>query len=194
VPPTESTRDAGFPTLVAAAREGSPDALTDLFRTYQPRLLRYLRAQERGMADDLAADVWEAVAGGLSRFDGDEAGFRSWLFTIARNRLIGHRRTIARRRTDPVAHHDLNRTDEWGWGADPAWLVVRQLGVQQTVEALVAGLPPDQSEVILLRVVAGLDVADVARITNRSPGSVRVTCHRALRRLATHVDAEALAE
>jgi RNA polymerase sigma-70 factor (ECF subfamily) len=179
---------------VAAAREGSPDALTDLFRTYQPLLLRYLRAQERGMADDLAADVWVAVAGGLGRFDGDEAGFRSWLFTIARNQLIGHRRKVARRRTEPVADHDINRADEWGWGADPAWQVVRQLGVQQTVETLAAGLPVDQAEVILLRVVGELDVAEVARITNRSSGHVRVLCHRALRRLATRVDAEALAE
>jgi RNA polymerase sigma-70 factor (ECF subfamily) len=38
---------------------------------------------------------------------------------------------------------------------------------------------------VLLRVVGGFDVPDVARIMNRTPGSVRVLCHRALRRLAT---------
>jgi RNA polymerase sigma-70 factor (ECF subfamily) len=199
VPPTESTHIDGFPTLVAAAREGNPRALTEVFRTYQPRLLRYLRAQERDMAEDLAADVWLAVSRGLGRFDGDEAGFRSWLFTIARHRVIEHRRRAARRRTDPVPDRDFDRPVDRGWGGDPAWLVIEQLGAQETVEAMVAGLPPEQVEAILLRVVGGLGVAEVARIMGRSPGNVRVLSHRALKRLAARAgapraDAEALAE
>ena len=54
--------------MLAAAGEGEHWALTELFRAYQPPLLRYLRAQEPGMADDLAGDVWVAVAGQLVRF------------------------------------------------------------------------------------------------------------------------------
>ncbi|HEX7105467.1 MAG TPA: sigma factor-like helix-turn-helix DNA-binding protein, partial [Acidothermaceae bacterium] len=49
--------------------------------------------------------------------------------------------------------------------------------------ALIAKLPPEQAEIIVLRVVAGLEVADVARVVRKSPGSVRVTTHRALRKL-----------
>lgn len=44
--------------------------------------------------------------------------------------------------------------------------------------------PPDQAEVVLLRVVAGLSVEQVAKILGKSAGSVRVAQHRALRRLA----------
>jgi RNA polymerase sigma-70 factor, ECF subfamily len=194
VPPTEPTRDLAFPLLVAAAGEGQQAALTDLFRAYQPRLLRYLRAQEPAMADDLAAEVWLAVARGLERFSGDEAGFRSWLFTIARHRLIEHRRRQARRRTDPVPTDRLDGPVERGWGGDPAWLVIEQLGVQQTIEVLVADLAPDQAEAILLRVVGGFDVAEVARIMGRSAGNVRVMCHRALKRMAARMSEEALAE
>jgi RNA polymerase sigma-70 factor (ECF subfamily) len=47
-----------------------------------------------------------------------------------------------------------------------------------------AELPAIQAEVILLRVVAGLDTDAVARLTGRSPGAVRVSAHRSLRRLA----------
>jgi RNA polymerase sigma-70 factor (ECF subfamily) len=50
--------------------------------------------------------------------------------------------------------------------------------------ALVATLPPDQAEVILLRVLAGLDVTQVASILGKRPGAVRVLQHRGLRRLA----------
>ena len=81
-----------------------------------------------------------------------------------------------------------------GWGGDPAWLVIEQLGVQQTVEELITDLAPDQAEAVLLRVLGGFDVAEVARIMDRSPGNVRVLCHRALKRLAARMSEEALAE
>src|SRR5262245_24014517 len=133
VRPTETTRDLDFPALLAAAVQGEQRALTEIYRTYQPRLLRYLTAQEPGMAPDLAAEGWLAVAPGLGRFQGDEAGFRGWIFTIARHRLIEHRRRNVRRRTDPVPHDLLDGPVERGIGGDPAWLVIEQLGVRETV-------------------------------------------------------------
>jgi RNA polymerase sigma-70 factor (ECF subfamily) len=57
----------------------------------------------------------------------------------------------------------------------------------------VAELTPDQAEAVLLRVVGGLSVAETGRIMQRSPGTVRVLCHRALRRLAAHYDEGAVA-
>ena len=170
--------------MLAAAGKGEHWALTELFRAYQPPLLRYLRAQEPGMADDLAGDVWVAVAGQLVRFEGDEAGFRSWLFTIARCRLVEHRRRTARRRTDPVPHERLDRTVEHGFGGDPSWVVLDRLAAQEAIDTLVADLSPEQAEAVLLRVVGGFGVPEVAHIMERSPGAVRVMCHRALRRLA----------
>ncbi len=50
--------------------------------------------------------------------------------------------------------------------------------------AAISALPPHQAEVILLRVLAGLNIEAVARITGRTPGAVRVAAHRGLRRLA----------
>jgi RNA polymerase sigma-70 factor (ECF subfamily) len=59
--------------------------------------------------------------------------------------------------------------------------------------ALLAELPPDQAEVVVLRVVGGLEVAEVARIVGKRPGAVRVLAHRGLRRLAERVEAAGLA-
>jgi RNA polymerase sigma-70 factor, ECF subfamily len=171
--------------VVEAAGRGEHWALTQLFRTYQPPLLRFLRAQEPRVAEDLAGEVWIAVAGGLGRFTGDEIGFRGWLFTIARRRLIHHRRTAARRRTEPVSDDRLDVAVERGDDGDPMWVVLDRLAAQHAVDTLVGGLTAEQAEAVLLRVVGGFDVPDVARIMNRTPGSVRVLCHRALRRLAT---------
>jgi RNA polymerase sigma-70 factor (ECF subfamily) len=56
--------------------------------------------------------------------------------------------------------------------------------------SLVRRLPPDQAEVISLRVLAGLDVTHVAMVTGKRPGTVRVLAHRGLRRLAALLAAE----
>lgn len=180
-------RDSDLPDVVAAAGRGERWALAELFRAYQPALLRFLRAQEPRAADDLAGEVWIAVARGLDQFRGDEPGFRGWLFTIARRRLIDHRRRNVRRRTDVVASETLDTADEAGLGGDPAGEVTDRLTAQGAVETLVAELTRDQAEAVLLRVVAGLSVAETARIMDREPGTVRVLCHRALRRLASYL-------
>jgi RNA polymerase sigma-70 factor (ECF subfamily) len=190
----QTSHDLGFTAVASAAVNGEHWALTELFRAYHPSLLRYLRAQEPGMAEDLAGDVWFAVARQMATFVGDEAGFRGWLFTIARRRLIEHRRKAQRRRTDPVPHDRLDGPTERAGDGDPATVVVDLLGAQAAIENLVADLSPDQAEAVLLRVLGGFDVAEVARIMGRSPGNVRVLCHRALRRLAATQNAEVLAE
>lgn len=176
-------RGTDLPDVVQAAARGEQWALSELFRAYQPAVLRYLRAQEPSAADDLASEVWIGAARGLARFSGDEVAFRSWLFTIARHQLIGHRRRLSRQRTDPVATDDLDLVLDLGLD-DPAAAILDRLGAQGAIDELVAGLTPEQAEAVLLRVVGGLSVAEVAAIMDRPPGTVRVLCHRALRRMA----------
>lgn len=171
-----------FQTVLARVRAGDEAAASSLYRRTHPRLIRYLRSQEPRHADDLAAEVWLAVATQLDEFDGDEAGFRAWVFTMARRRVLDHRRRGVRRRTDTVAPADLalGPCDE---SPDPAELAE----AQEAVDLITALLPPAQAEVVILRVVADLDAETVARITGRSANWVRVNQHRGLRRLATRL-------
>jgi len=150
-------------------------------------LLRYLRSQEPTVAEDLASEVWVAVARRLGRFTGDEVGFRSWLFTIARCRMVDHRRKMARRRAELLSDSSFDGSEGTRYGRDPAAVVLEHLSAQEAVDRLVSDLSPEQAEVVLLRVVAGFDVPEVAQMMGRSPGSVRVLCHRALRRLAARM-------
>ena len=183
-------RDTELSDVVDAAGNGEHWALTELFRAYQPRLLRYLRTQAPESAEDLASEVWIGVARTVSQFHGDEAGFRAWLFTIARRRVIEHRRRQARQRTLALPGEEIDGPPPTGADGDPAGAVLDRLGAQGAVDELVAELTPEQAEAVLLRVVAGLPVDEVARIMGRSPGSVRVLCHRALRRLAVRYGGE----
>jgi RNA polymerase sigma-70 factor (ECF subfamily) len=60
--------------------------------------------------------------------------------------------------------------------------------------ARIKRLPAVQAEVILLRVLGGYSAEEVAEMTSRTPGAVRVIQHRALRRLAKELEREARRE
>jgi RNA polymerase sigma-70 factor (ECF subfamily) len=170
----------GFRAALAAAQDGSEDAFAALWRDANPALLRYLRVAAPEAAEDVAAEVWVQVVRGLAKFRGDERDWRGWLFTIARRRALDERRRRARHPVTPLA--DLPGDLEPG-APDAAGQAIENLATEAMLAA-VATLPSQQAEVILLRVVAGLDSAAVARIVGSSPGAVRVAAHRGLRRLA----------
>jgi RNA polymerase sigma-70 factor (ECF subfamily) len=176
--------DADFDAVVAAARAGDDRAVGYLYQQIQPALLRYLRWQQASMAEDLASETWLAVAEGLQRFEGDEAAFKGWIFTIARRRLADHRRRMGRRSTRTLPAEALPQVvaDD-----DPADLVTSRMSAQNAISALTAALPPEQAEVVMLRVIGGLPVEEVARVVGKRPGTVRVLQHRALRRLASQL-------
>lgn len=171
---------ADFSGVLARAQSGDEAAFTRIFRDVQPALLRYLRVIAPGYADDVAGDTWENVVSGLSGFRGEEKAFRGWLFTIARHRAADRGRARARRRTVPLAG---SGAEEMLTVPDAAELAIEWMSTQAALAA-VAALPAEQAEIIMLRVVAGLDARQVARITGKSPGAVRVAAHRALHRLA----------
>jgi RNA polymerase sigma-70 factor (ECF subfamily) len=176
--------DDAFPDLLARARGGDEHAFALIYRDVQPPLLRYLRVQAPGREEDVSSETWIDVARGLARFEGDEPGFRAWVFTIARGKLVDLTRYLARRPTTPLDQDPV--AARANPDAEHAYEVV-----EATAAAiqLVSTLPPDQAEVILLRVVAGLDNAHVASLLGKSPGAVRVLAHRGLRRLAKDLSA-----
>lgn len=167
--------------VIRRAQAGDPDALAHLWRTYQHLVLRYFRGKGMDEPEDLASTVWVEVASGLPRFEGREPDFRRWLFTIAARRRIDDIRAV-KRRADRVERaatvvagpaHAPSAGDE----AERSAALDRAL-------AMVRGLPPDQAEAVLLRIVGDLSVTEVAEIMNRSEGAVRVLVHRGLKRLA----------
>ena len=170
-----------FGEVLAAAQEGAQWAIAILWHDLHPRLLRFLRGLDPAAAEDVEADTWLAAARDIGRFSGDDQQFRAWMFTIARNRLIDWRRRESRRRSvtvTPDVFVDHPADD------DPAGTALDVLRADAAVAQVRALLPRDQAEVILLRVLGGLDVTEVAEIVGKLPGTVRVLQHRGLRRLA----------
>jgi RNA polymerase sigma-70 factor, ECF subfamily len=180
---------AEFDSVLTAAQAGGEWAFAALYRDLNPRLLRYFGAQAASMAEDLAAETWLAVARGMVSFNGNEDEFRGWLFTIARRRLIQHWRSAGRRPSSPVDPETLLQRPA---ADNPEATGLSSLSAQEAAAVIVASLPPDQADVVLLRLVAGLDVDRVAKILGKQNGTVRVLQHRALRRLGEVFSQEAL--
>ncbi len=172
-----------FADLLGAARGGDEAAFAALWRDLNPPVVRYLRVLAPGWAEDVASETWLEVVRGLHRFDGDEGGFRSWVFAVARARAVDAARHAARRPVVPVPVGLL--CDQVG-PDDPVQAVIEAASTRAAL-ALIAELPRDQAEVVALRVIAGLGVAQVAGIVGKRPGAVRVLAHRGLRRLATRL-------
>ena len=174
------TTDPGvLDDALARASAGDEAGFLQLWRALQPPLLRFLRVIGCEDPEDVASETWLQVVRDLPRFAGGEEDFRRWLFTIGRHRAIDAARARSRRPATPVstglevmADHQLVEDQ-----------VLDGMSVQRAVD-LLAGLSRDQAEAVALRVLAGLETPDVARILGKSAGAVRVALHRGLRALA----------
>ena len=172
-----------FPDVLRLAAMGDGAAFAQLWREMHPPLLRYLRLSTGDTAEDLASEVWLEVARRIGRFRGGEPEFRGWLFTLARRRLIDQRRYETRHPELPTG--DDARLD--GPAADDTVAAALEDISTEAALAFIATLPRDQAEIVLLRVVVGLDATQVAKIVGKSPGAVRIAAHRGLRTLTARL-------
>ena len=178
-----SPGDSSEDTVLAAARRGDEDAFRALYRDIQPKLLRYLQVLVGADAEDVASDAWLQIARDLGSFRGDLDGFRGWATTIARNRAMDHLRRQQRR---PVVHGTVEDVAEPAGPEDTAQAALDSAATDAAL-TLIARLPRDQAEAVLLRVVVGLDAKAAAKVLGKRAGAVRTAAHRGLRALAEHL-------
>jgi RNA polymerase sigma-70 factor (ECF subfamily) len=180
---SEAARESRIRDLVTRAQHGDQDAFLTLYRATSPRLLAYLRAMVgKNDADDIASETWARIVTDLPAFRAQHGTFLGWATAIARYRAIDHLRR--RSPATPQPHHllpDRWASDDTSDDADERMSTARAL-------RLIADLPPDQAQAVLLRVIIGLDARTAGRILHKRPGAVRIAAHRGLRTLATRLD------
>lgn len=152
---------------------GDIAAFDILYGRHELGVWRYLlrSVSVQAVADDLLQDVWFAVARSAPRYE-VKSRFKTWLFTLAHNRLVDHFRS-ARNHVSLDAGNDED--DEAGQGrladtlaADSGFGPLRQLQSREQAVALIEAierLPADQREAFLLQAEAGMRVEDIALAT-----------------------------
>ncbi|MFB7332189.1 RNA polymerase sigma factor [Streptomyces adustus] len=173
--------DAELTAAVLAAQDGDETAFRTVYRTVHPRLLGYVRTLVGDLdAEDVTSEAWLQIARDLERFTGDADRFRGWAARIARNRALDHIRMRGRR---PAIGGDETELAGKAAASDTAGEAMEALATGRAF-SLIARLPQDQAEAVVLRVVVGLDAKSAAETLGKRPGAVRTAAHRGLKRLA----------
>jgi RNA polymerase sigma-70 factor, ECF subfamily len=167
-----------------AARRREPAAVSRVYTAYAPALFRFFVAAvgDRRTAEDLTGEVFRSAIQRLPGFRGPVEALGGWLFRIARHDLFDYRRKQARSRFDRL--DDVLDEAALAAGAqDPEELAIDRIEGDRVLAAL-RQLSPDQREVLLLRMAAGLTAPEVADVLKKSTGAVKALQHRGLASLA----------
>ncbi|MGV8858120.1 RNA polymerase sigma factor [Rhodoglobus sp.] len=178
----DDPRAKHFAALLAAAQAGAGWGSTTLWIEYSPAVTAFLTARGSREPEDLTSEVFLDVFERLPQFIGNESQFRSFVFSVAYRRLVDEFRKRARRgeSVEWNADHDSN-------SAPSAEEEVLSRLQDETTLSLLNSLPTDQRDVMVLRIVADLTVAQIATVIGKRPGAVKALQRRALERLRKKV-------
>lgn len=166
--------------FVELARSGDLDAFAELYHASLPIVYGnlYRRCGDAALAEDLAADTYMRAMRGVSGFTGKSQDFLAWVMRIARNRFLDHVKSGRVR---------------WEVSTDELPVTLSPVGVEEQALARVhaadlrralSRLTDEQQEVVELRFLEGLSIAEVSQVVGRAEGAVKALQFRALRSLA----------
>jgi RNA polymerase sigma-70 factor (ECF subfamily) len=189
----DGTKNGNTVVLTELAVRGQPAAIDTLLRQIRPMIVRYCRARlgrisgHYHAADDVAQEVCIAVVSALPRYQDVGRPFASFVFGIASHKVADAMRSAARL---AIPTEDLPDGPDDRPG--PEETAVAYLEAERA-RALLARLPVNQRELLVLRVLSGLSAEETGHALGMSAGAVRVAQHRALARLRVIAVEESIA-
>jgi len=162
--------------LMDLYRQGNVAAFDELYSRYRQPLYRFILRQvgEPATANDLYQGSWEKIIQARDQFRSSQS-FRAWMYRIARNHVIdGFRRMKPDTDlADQVLESHERLPDEQ----------MEQGERQSALKRAILDLPPEQREVIMLRLEGGLDIATIAKITGVNPETAKSRLRYAVNKL-----------
>jgi RNA polymerase sigma-70 factor (ECF subfamily) len=172
-------------TLMLAWARGDADAFDPLYARHRVRLYRYLMRQLRdpSMADELFQDVWQRVIAARGGWTPD-ASFATWLYRIAHNRIADHWRA---RQYRPPAPADGDERTARIPDPDTPERTLSQFEQRRQLQVALDALPPEQREVLLLRLEQELTLEEIGAITGVGRETVKSRLRYAMDKLRAGV-------
>lgn len=179
--------DASDETLMLAYAAGDAAAFEQLYARHRGKLYRYLQRQLRdnAVADELFQDVWQRVIAARSGWKPD-AGFATWLYTIAHHRLGDHWRSLKHRPSAPAdADERMARVAD----PDTPERVLSEFERRRQLQLALDDLPEEQREVLLLRLEQELTLEEIGTITGVGRETVKSRLRYAMDKLRARLPA-----
>ena len=166
--------------LVEKAAGGDVEAYGELYSIYLARIYRYVfhQVRDKMIAEDVTEEVFVKAWKAIDTCRGREKTFLPWLYRIAQNHVIDN---LRKRKKQPSI--EMEAVGEVG---SPQPEVGEDLERQELLK-VIAHLPQNQRQVIILKFIEGLDNPEIASIMGKSQGAVRVLQMRALARLRKYL-------
>lgn len=161
--------------LVENAKQGEEESFAKLFDIFSDRIYRFLRfrVSTDETAEDLTQTVFLELIQGLKRYRKQNAKFSTWLFQIARFRLIDY----YRKEKSNISLSQIESYSALHPKVDPTYVEIS--GIDQAL----LKLPEKYQTVIELRFREDLKHTEIAKILKTTPLNVRVMQYRALKAL-----------
>ncbi len=188
----DGTSNTNMGMLAELAVGGQPAAIDTLLRQIRPMVVRYCRARLSRIsghyhaADDVAQEVCIAVLSALPRYQDMGRPFASFVFGIASHKVADAMRSAARL---AIPTEDLPDGPDDRPGPEETAVAYFEA---ERARALLARLPVNQRELLVLRLLTGLSAEETGHALGMSAGAVRVAQHRALARLRAMVIEESM--
>lgn len=177
--------------LLNNAKAGDGKAFTLIWQNLNPRLSKYVASQSYGAnvdSEGITSETWISVAKDISKFKGDFNQFKGWIYKIARNRIVD---AVRKQNRQVKSGGDITEFEFEDSKSKIDSLIESDESVKEIVSAI-NRLPKAQAEVIMLRIVADMEVADVSKILDKSENTIRVLSHRGLETLRGQLRRESL--
>lgn len=167
--------------LMLAWAAGDGDAFAPLYARHRGRLYRFLLRQLRdpALADELFQDVWQRVIAARRGWTPD-ASFATWLYRIAHNRLADHWRAQQHR---PSAPADGDERAARIPDPDNPERTLSEFEQRRRLQLALDELPPEQREVLLLRLEQELTLEEIGAITGVGRETVKSRLRYAMEKL-----------
>lgn len=166
--------------LITSAQRGSLEAVSALYGTFHQGIYRYLyyRTSDFQTAEDLTSEVFLRMVQSLPLYRSDASLFQAWLFQIARNLAIDHYR---RNSTHPTLPLDEELDSD---SLDLDQNIDFKFTCEELAQAM-AKINDPQRDVLLLRFIEGMPIAETARVLHKSEDAIKALQRRGL--AALHV-------
>ena len=159
--------------LVAKAAGGNFEAFGKLYSIFLDRIYRYVfyQVKDKMTAEDITEEVFVKAWKAINSCKGKESTFSAWIYRIAHNQTINTLRSL--QKCVSIEMENLAEV------SDPKLEVETALNQQELVEVM-ADLPRNQKQVVILKFIEGLDNREIGQIMSKSEGAVRILQMRAL--------------